>query len=260
MAKGKGSIKRFLGIALSVVYFCMIIGFAVFYVRGGDILVKYLAGALGLNIKYSNWVSADEALVIKTAALDNMTLSFEPIKFHIKSDNAYFQFDYSKLMKDRAIGLGVSMLGPVFLYEGDRSGADKKDILSNVLPGFLKESKSAIYENVFEYVLVNILIYSDKVELSRVILYSKNFVAEIKGEIKMNGDLSINARLFFSPELAAELPPEAMQMLDDGLNGWKLYNFNIENNIEEKSFRLESPRLKFELGNFEVKESSQAGQ
>lgn len=230
-----------------IVFIGIIVSLTLAYLRGGDLLIGYLARSMGIKIFYSNWCNALDAYTFRMAKLNNFELRISGAPVSVQSGDMLIVFDYSKLLSSGAIGVECTLNTPMFKIEKSQGEATETSFFEYI-PNEVSSIFGEISGYVFEEFFCNILLRGDRAQIKSCRLFSKDMIIDVDGVISRHGDLDLRIQGFFTQKFIENLPNEALSMFEQEKSGWYSLEVKIKSDTEISFFRVESDRFKLVIG------------
>lgn len=217
------------------------------YLRGGDLLIDYLAEALRIDVAYRNHCSAGQAFVSRRAVLRGARVDLRDAPVSITSNDIVITFDFSELLSDAAIGLDCVLSLPELSI--DREGRqDDVSPFFGMSPDALASILDEIEDATFGQIFCDITMGGDTVRVRRLMFFADEIILFAKGYVKDSGDCDLTVTCMVAPSVLAELPGQVVDMLDEKGQGWKSVTLSIALAHDPFSLRIESDQIRFTVG------------
>ena len=239
-------VKIIIALIFTSILFCTVF----IYLKGGDIVLNYIANELKVDISYSNWCNGIDAFVLKKADLDSFKLKIPGSSTVLSCERALVEFDYSHTIDEGHILLHCFLDSPR-IEMGEGVFKDGKSFME-FLPITLTSLSGNIDDLQFDRISCDLLLYGDTAEFQDMSVYSKQLVIILSGVVREGGVYRMKAKIFISPEFLAGLPEEIqgfVEMLSE--NGWGRFDLSLDMNIPKKFFSIEGNSIRFVMGSEE---------
>lgn len=239
--------RFFLKISILLVSAVILTALILASLKGGDMLIDYLAGALYFRIHYENRCGFVSAFILKEAELKRPVLEGLDNPLVIKGDNLLVKFDYSRLITKGAIGLHCAIEKPLFKARPLPKSKEPTlmDVIQEELFAILGEAADFQYDNIFS----DLLLYGDTVEILDFTAYSRDIILMARGKAEDNGKADIKIKILFSPGFVADFKDQASVFLSGESGGWMSSEMSIQGSVEAPFLRVETDKFALSIGN-----------
>ncbi|NQT22623.1 MAG: hypothetical protein HQ579_04195 [Candidatus Omnitrophica bacterium] len=229
------SIIKILFFIIIAAFLC---GLVFFYIKAGDLLLEYLADSLHFKISYKNRCSFADAFINKTVHLDSPILMSKDFPLKIECESADIQLDYSRLIKEGGIGLHCWLKKPVICPSVLQLKNDAGIV--DMFPAAVFSAVSMPANMAYEDLFCDLYMYGETVEFPFFLAKSQQIIMRAMGSANEEGQLKIDLKIFFSPEIVAQIGEHADVILEEAQGGWMTFEFKMETGEDGQAFKVES--------------------
>ena len=233
-------------IFIMIAVFCIAL-LAALYMKGGDLLLKYLADSVGVKLTYENRCTFLDAFLLKKTAVKQMRLTVPEADFAITCADAHIEFDYTETIAKGAIRLRWYLDKPILeIDEGyfDPEDLGVLDVMPDAIFPILWQEALSQYESIH----CDLSFYGKTIEVHSLMIISDNMTINARGVGNKKGSVESSLSFFFKPKFVKILPEEILEFLEPAPNGWASFNIKIKADMTDKSLELESDNFKLVIG------------
>ncbi|MBL7156822.1 MAG: hypothetical protein ISS92_01530 [Candidatus Omnitrophica bacterium] len=169
----------------------------------------------------------------------------------LRCQKAFIAPDFREVIQKRAIILTCTLKKVSFANIEEKIKGN--DDLSGFPTGDISLLLDRLQNITFDVVDANLRVYEDTVEILSFEAHSKDIRLYASGTITEAGDFDIATKIFFSPEVARELPEELSEFLTEKSRGWLSYYLHINTGEDKSFFKLETDRFRLNFEEVELK-------
>jgi len=226
---------------------CIIFGLT----RAGDLFLSFVGDKIHIIIDYKNYVGFPSCFLLRSVALDRPVFRLKDFDFALACQRALIEPRFNRLYTNRTIILDCYFENASLLGIDDKTKeSDQSFQLFNGGLGVLFERLKNL---VFEDVHTRLVVYGETVEFPYFEAAGKESKIVASGYVTESGDFKIAAKIFFSPEVAAEFPEELKKMLTAESRDWLSYSLSIESGQDKSFLKLESDRFRLNFERLDVR-------
>jgi len=216
----------------------------IFFAVSGDILLGRIARSLGFVVTYNNRCTFYDAFIARAVKVNDLKLQVMDEPIYILSKSSTIEFDFSKILKKRAIGLRCSLKDPIFNFKEDNKSSD--------LLSYLPREFIALQEKVnwldMGYLSCGLLLYGETAEITEFLLGSDDVKIYGNGLVEKEKTIDVYIKALFSQKIALVFPEMALAILEDNRNGTKTLEVKLKMDMVNKSVKFHTKYLRFEIG------------
>jgi len=239
---------KFILLSILAAFLCF---FVFIYIKGGDLLLNYLAESLHFQISYKNRCSFVEAFICRTVYLDSPVLISMDFPSRIECESALIEIDYSRVLTEGGIGLHCRLKGPVFC--GDTSLLTGDQTVLDMFPADIFSAVSAPTNLEYADIFCDLYMYGTTVEFPNFLAKSSQIILKANGMADDDGSFDLNLKIFFSPKMVAEFGEHANIILEQASDGWMSFALNIGVDKDGQAFKVESSIFRLNITEYEKK-------
>jgi len=241
--------KLFFRAILSTILIIILLVFSVGYFIAGDRIISYLGKSLKADISFENHCTLFDAFVSKKAILKDVTIEFKDAPIILVAKEGIIAFDYSKVFKERKIGLLLAIDKPEIVIKNDKESEKAVNALGFLPSGMITEGMMS--ENRLSSIYCHLFMGGNTADFKRLTFNSDNIILNAEGAVSSSGKIDLKLKMYFSSIITAQMPANVVDLLEDRKDWWKSYTADIFNDPGKSSFKVTSPRFKLEIGNTE---------
>jgi len=233
-------------IIIMIAVFCIAL-LVTLYMKGGDLLLKYLSNSVGVQLTYENRCTFLDAFLLKKTAVRDMRLTVSEADFAITCADAHIEFDYTETISKRAVRLRFYLDKPVL--EIDESYFDPDDLgVLEVMPGAILPVLWQEALSQYESIHCDLSLCGKTIEVHNLMIISDNMTINGRGVGTKEGSVESSLNFFFTPKFVKILPEEVLEFLETTPNGWASFNIKIKTDLKDGSLELESDTFRLVIG------------